>query len=209
MTIETTPEHKAEIDTRRKLGNLTIALQSIIADVEAVLTSANGMKRNLATAALTLAEIEALYISQTHAKRDVDGKLHEATTRLADMVETAKLSTTNALADLKTNSERIDNLCTQADRITHEPFILDIETGVVENVEYVDIEWLADQLQVSEKQVRRYIGYGKLPSFRAYAAAQGGRPRQMWLKSEAINAVAQLRGASNTHPNKKGIAALV
>lgn len=209
MTIETSPEHKAEIESRRKFERLTVAIQTLTGEVQTVLTAAHAMKMNLSTATLTLAEIEALYVNQTHAKRDADAKLHETTTRLTDLMETVKTSTDNARALLERNGTAVTSLLTQANRVAHEPFILDLECGVVENVEYVDIDWIAEQLEVSKKQVRRYIEFGKFPAHSALAVAEGGRPRQMWLKSAATNAIAEQKAAASKSHNKKGISALV
>lgn len=209
MSIETTAEYKADIKARRLFGSLVTSLNGLSAHVEAVLTNVNGIKLTIAQAALSLAEVEALYVEQTHGKRKVDALLHETQAQLTDLIERTRGGLAVAIEHTDKHRTTVDGLLTQAHRIVTEPSIIDTE-GPVDNIEYVGIDFFIEQLGASMKSVRRYIDEGKLPAHDTISTPDGaGRPSQLWMKSKAQNGITAYRAAQQAKPQKRGIAALV
>jgi chaperonin cofactor prefoldin len=207
MNIHTSDDYKTETNIRRKFGVLAQSLSSLSNDIETMLTSANAMRRSLSTAALSLAEIEAIYVDQTHEKRKGDAMLHTAQDKLNEMIERVKERAAQGRATLEKAETALTGLSEQATRVVTEPYILDKDEGPIEDLEYVTLDFFMTELSMSEKQVRRLLTLGSLPMNDTVEKGVGNRPRRLWCKTAAVSAVAAIR--ANAKGTKKGIAALI
>jgi hypothetical protein len=203
MTIEKTADYTDGLKQRKLFARMNAEITGLVAGIENVMTAANAMRLALGAATLTLAEVEALHVQQTHEKRNADAKLFESQSRLSELLDAAKLKTTEAGALIAQQTPKVQNLLTQSNRIATRDIVDNEPTGPVEGLDYVDVAFFQDKLACSLSHVRNLITRGAIPPHDAVEADDdaGGRPKFLWLRHKAAIAVQGMP--------KKGIAALV
>ena len=204
MTIETSTSYKTDAKSRKLFGRMHEEIVALSGYIDNLLTATNGMRLALGAATLTMAEVEALHVQQSHDKRTNDALLFEAQSRLSELLDAAKLKTLAVGNAITKQAPKINALLTQAKRIA-ERDVLDTEpTGPLPGLAYVDLKYFREQLSCSLSNVRYLMGVGAIPPHDAIDGEDGstGRPKLLWLKHKAAVAVQGVKA-------KKGIAALV
>lgn len=205
MTIEKSENYVADLKSRRLFDRMHVELVALKVQIDNVLTAANGMRLALGAATLTLAEVEALHVQQSHDKRTNDASLFEAQARLSEVLDAAKLKVAS-VADLVTKqAPKVQALTAHAARIATRDIVDTEATGPVPGLDYVDATYFRDAIGCSASTVRNLIERGKLPPHDAIDDDAGGRPKFLWLKHKAAVAAKSVKDADI----KKGIAALV
>jgi hypothetical protein len=184
MTLETSKEYKAEVKARRLFGSIHEQLSALGTQVEALLALGNTMRNMVGQAALSLAQIEALYVDQTHDKRNVDALLFTAQTQLADLAAKTGSRIGEASNVIAANAKGIASMSVQANRTVGDRYVRDAEPGApVPGVDYVDMAYIGNQLGITPTHVRRLIENGKIPAHDAVTSEDSGRPKFLFRRT--------------------------
>lgn len=194
MTIQTSKEYQTDVKARRLFGAIHEQLSALSTQVETLLTLGNTMRGMVGQASLSLAQIEALYVDQTHDKRNVDALLYTAQTQLADIAAKANDKIEEAKTVIVGNSKTIVGLLAQSDRIVGDRYVKDTEPGApIPGVDYVDLNYFAEKLGFTVTHIRRLIEKSKLPMHDAVSSEESDRPKLLFLRWRAEAAVAEFR----------------
>jgi hypothetical protein len=206
MPIEKSGNYVEDMKSRKLFGRMHTEIVALSAQIDNVLTAANGMRLALGAATLTLAEVEALHVQQSHEKRSNDALLFEAQARLGDMLDAAKLNLASVGTVISNQAPKVEGLFNQAKRIATRDIVDNEPTAPLPGLEYVEATYFRDLLSCSMSHVRNLIERGALPSHDAVSSEDSGRPKFLWLKHKAAVAIVQ---NMQTKPLKKGVAALI
>lgn len=202
MPIEKSQEYVADTNARRLLNRMHRDTTDLGKAIEALLTAAQSMRLALGNVTLSLAEVEAMHVRQSHEKRINDASLYETQAQLADLLEKARVQSAQAGDVIVGQVDKVGNLVTQAKRIAEKDVVDNEPMGPLPGMEYVDADFIAGQLGVTNRNVRLMVESGRFPAPDA-VDGEGGRSRQMWLKHVAVVAI------HNAKKRKKGIAAII
>jgi hypothetical protein len=204
MTIEKSSNYVADVKSRKLFGRMHVEIIAVSTCIENLMTAANAMRLALGAATLTMAEVEALHVQQSHDKRTADALLFEAQSRLSEAIDAAKLNVATVCNTVALQVPKAAGLFVQAKRIAERDVVDNEPTGRVPGLEYVDGAYFRDQLGCSYSNVRYLMGTGAIPPHDAVDGGEGetGRPKLLWLKHKAAVAIQSIK-------TKKGVAALV
>jgi hypothetical protein len=205
MTIEKSGNYIADVKSRKLFGRMHVEIVALASQIENLMTAVNGMRLALGAATLTLAEVEALHVQQSHDKRTNDAMLFEVQSRLSELLDAAKIKTAALGTVVSNQAPKVGSLLAQANRIASRDIVDTEPTGPLLGLDYVDATFFRDQLSCSMSHVRNLIERGTLPPHDAVDAEDGGRPKFLWLKHKAAVVVQKVKTATQ----KKGVAALV
>lgn len=192
MTIQTSKDYQTDVKARRLFGAIHEQLSALSTQVETLLTLGNTMRGMVGQAGLSLAQIEALYVDQTHDKRNVDALLYTAQTQLADIAAKANEKIETSTTVIADNAKTVAGLLAQSDRIVGDRYVKDTEPGApIPGVDYVDLNYFAEKLRFTPTHVRRLIERSELPSHDAITSADSDRPKFLYLKWKADAAIAR------------------
>lgn len=191
MTITTSKEYKAELKTNRLFKALKEEAQQLDKHIATLLTTANAMRLSLGNVMLGIAEIEALYVDQSEARRKSDTELFTVQAKLADL----KNKLAPAVEKTAATQANVGKLLQHTERAAMDRFLPPEPMGRIEGVEYVDASYICDALKTDRKTLRRYIDEGRLRSPDVVEAPTGtsGRPKDMWVKSFIDQEIAGFR----------------
>lgn len=196
MTIQTSKDYKTDVKARRLFGAIHEQLSALTTQIEGLLTLGNSMRGTVGQAALSLAQIEALYVDQTHDKRNVDALLYTAQTQLADMAAKVNYEIEETKTVIVGNAKTVAGLLTQSDRIVGDRYVKDTEPGApIPGVDYVDLNYFAEKLNFTPTHIRRLIERSQLPSHDAVSSADSDRPKFLYLKWRADTAISQWKSS--------------
>lgn len=183
MSIAKSKDYESNISARRLFNGLKEEAQQVEKLVDALLVTGNAMRLSMSRALLGIAQIEALYVDQTEARRKVDAELFVVQAQLGEL----KTKIAPALADAQAGSKNIDALVAAADRTEMDRFIPPQPMGQIEGVTYVDMPYLCAQLATDPKSVRRYITEGRIRPADSQESVPGLKGRvglkDVWIKS--------------------------
>lgn len=180
MTITKSADYEADQKTRRLFAALKEDAHQIDKQIGDLLAIANGMRRSLANALLGIAHVEALYVDQTEARRKSDTELFE----LQAHFEQLRAKVTAGATVVAAEGKKVDALTAATDRTATDRFLPAEPVGMIEGVEYVDMQYICDAMKTDRKTVRRYIEEGRLRQADCQENVEGrGTPRDVWVKA--------------------------
>lgn len=204
MSIAKSKEYETAVTVKRLFKTITEDLQGMQKHTEELLAAANGMRRTLASATLAIAQIEALYVDQTEGKHKTDQELYAATVKIKQLMLQLSDKTVEALAAVTDRNVKVEAIKTQVERAATDRFMKP-EKEKLADVEYVDIDYFATQLEVSTKTIRRYLEEGLIDPPEHTANPEGrGRPQQLWSKPTADLCIREFQ--KHGYSKKTGVA---
>jgi hypothetical protein len=193
-SITTSEHYNADLKSRRLFATMRDNTQLIEKQIEQIIGVAAGMRRNLANTLLALGEMEALFVGNTDARRKSDAELHAAQTILNDTLNGQLVQAEEAKQAVDKRAQTVKSICDQASRVLNDRFIRDDSTAdLVDDVEYVDAAWIAEQLGVTKVQVARLVEKTALPPHDALDRSNRGRPKPVWVKPSVMAAINKRR----------------
>lgn len=189
MSITKSQEYESNIKSKRLFGGLKEEAQQIEKQVEALLVTGNAMRNTISRALLGIAQIEALYVDQTEQRRKADAEVYTLQMQLAEL----KLHIAPAIARFEAEGVKINSIMAAADRTATDRFIPPEPMGMIENVTYVDMQYICDQLKTDRKSVRRYIEQGRLRGPDSQETETGGKPKDVWIKGLVDQSIGQFQ----------------
>lgn len=207
MTIEKSANYTSDLKSRKLFGRMHLEITALASQIENLMTATNGMRLALGAATLTLAEVEALHVQQSHEKRTNDAMLYEAETKLDEMLDAAKTKAAAVGSLIVHHVPKVQGLTDQVARIATRDVVDHEPTGLVDGVGYVDATYFRNELGCSASTVRNMIENGTIPPHDALDGSDIGRPKHVWLKHNAALVAQRLKGGHVRQ--KKGVAALV
>jgi hypothetical protein len=189
MSITKSDAYESDLKTKRLFANLTEDVQQVEKHIHQLLTVGNAMRLALGRAAFGIAQIEALYVDQTEARRKVDAELFVTQAQLAEL----KAKIVPALAFVGHDAETVDKLTHAAERTATDRFVPAEPIGLIENVTYVDMHYICAQLKTDRKTARRYILEGRIRAPDSQTGGTGGDAKDVWIKSLVDQSIAEFQ----------------
>lgn len=193
----------AERSARRLLSRMHTDVFGLRSMTESTLISANALRLAVGPVALSLAEVEAMQVHQMEDGKLNDTALFDAQTEMVTLLEAILKKAEDAEFVLAGQIAKIRAFVTQAQRMGVKELADSNDEAPEPGVEYVNVDFIAEQLNTSRRNVMFLVANDKFPP--RDAIEEEGNTAHLWRKDNALAAIEIARGGMR----KRGSSAFI